>query len=344
MRYHMVLLPTYYPDLDPPFPVYYQQILEQVQVAEELGWECFWFTEHHFTPYGGAVPNPAVMIATAAARTSRIRLGSAVSILPLRHPLQIAEDYAMADVASGGRLEFGIGIGNTGFDHQVYGVPPDEARARFEEAAEIVVGAWSEDRFQYDSPRWHLPALTLYPRPVQRPYPPVWVAGFSAASLGWAGRHGYNVLTVAHPQPPAVARAAVAAWREARAGAPPPPAAPRCMLHVRLWIGDAAARAREVAEAAITRYDRISVSRLSHEERARLGRLRDPAEGYDWAGMRAAGRNVYGNPDEVLAGLHAAQQNFDFDVLGVTLNIGGIPHADVLRAMRLFAREVMPAF
>ncbi len=92
MRFHMHLLPTYFPDRDPPFDVYFQQILEQVQLAEELGFECFWFTEHHFVLYGGPVPNPAVMMAAAAARTSRIHLGSAISILPPHQPVQLAED------------------------------------------------------------------------------------------------------------------------------------------------------------------------------------------------------------------------------------------------------------
>ena len=94
MRFHIHLLPTYFPGEDPPFDVYFQQILEQVQLADELGFECFWFTEHHFVLYGGPVPNPAVIMSAAAARTSRIHLGSAISILPLHHPVQIAEDYA----------------------------------------------------------------------------------------------------------------------------------------------------------------------------------------------------------------------------------------------------------
>src|SRR5213079_2947018 len=80
MQFHMHLLPTYFPDLDPPFDVYYEQILDQIVLAEELGWECFWFTEHHFALYGGPEPNPAVFLAAAAARTSKIRLGSAISI------------------------------------------------------------------------------------------------------------------------------------------------------------------------------------------------------------------------------------------------------------------------
>src|ERR671933_278109 len=144
----------YSPGERPPFDVYFQQILEQVQLAEELGFECWWFTEHHFLLYGGAVPNPAVMLAAAAARTSRIRLGSAISILPLRHPLQTAEDYAMVDVTARGRLEFGMGLGNTAVDYRHYGVPREESRARFEEAAEIVTRAWAGERFSYAGRFW----------------------------------------------------------------------------------------------------------------------------------------------------------------------------------------------
>ena len=87
MRFYINILTTYFPDLDPPYDTYYQQILEQVELAEELGWECFMFNEHHFLGYGGLVANPAVLLAAAAARTSKIRLGPCIAILPLRHPL-----------------------------------------------------------------------------------------------------------------------------------------------------------------------------------------------------------------------------------------------------------------
>lgn len=118
MRFFINILPTYFPDIAPPYPVFCQQIREQVELAEEVGWESFWFTEHHFLRYGGTIPNPAVMLSAAATRTSRIRLGPCISILPLRHPLQTAEDYAMVDVISGGRLDFGIGLGNTDLDYR----------------------------------------------------------------------------------------------------------------------------------------------------------------------------------------------------------------------------------
>jgi alkanesulfonate monooxygenase SsuD/methylene tetrahydromethanopterin reductase-like flavin-dependent oxidoreductase (luciferase family) len=338
VQFHVTQLTTYQPDEDPPFDVYFQQILEQVQLAEELGFACWWFTEHHFLQYGGAVPNPAVMLAAAAARTSRIHLGSAISILPLRHPLQTAEDYAMVDVTSGGRLEFGIGLGNTEVDYTHYGVPRAESRGRFEEAAEIIAGAWTTERYSHRGRYWQLEDVALYPKPVQRPHQSVWVAGTSPESLGWAGRHGYNVMSVAHVRPPELVRPGIAAWQEGLRASGFDPATRHTKLHVRVWVDDDAARARATAERAIARYDTLS----------QMGRhsllAPPPPDQYDWAGMRAQGRNVYGTPDEVVAGIRTAQQHFAFDCLGAQFNIGGVPHAEVMRAMRLFAREVMPAF
>ena len=90
MRFYVNILSTYFPDLDPPYEVYYRQMLEQIELAEELGFECFMFNEHHFLGYGGLIANPAVMLAAAATRTSRIRLGPCIAILSVRHPLQVA--------------------------------------------------------------------------------------------------------------------------------------------------------------------------------------------------------------------------------------------------------------
>ena len=191
MRFYINILSTYYPDLDPPYEVYYRQMLEQIELAEELGFECFMFNEHHFLGYGGLIANPAVMLAAAAARTSKIRLGPCIAILSVRHPLQVAEDYAMVDAISGGRLEFGIGLGNTALDYRVYEVPQAEGRARYQEAHDIIVKAWTHERFSHAGEFWRFEEITLYPRPVQQPLPVIWVAGTSPEGLGWAGRNGY---------------------------------------------------------------------------------------------------------------------------------------------------------
>ncbi len=336
MRFYINILTTYFPDLDPPYDIYYEQVLEQVQLAEELGWECFMFNEHHFLGYGGLVANPAVLLAAAAARTKRIRLGPCIAILPLRHPLHSAEDYAMVDALSGGRLEFGIGSGNTEMDYKVFGVTRENDRQRLREANEIILKAWSHERVSHHGPFWSFDELTLYPRPVQQPHPPIWVAGTSAEGLGWAGRQGYHIMTVGHPHPPEKVRPGVEAWKQGLIGSGYDPKEKHCQFHVRTHVNESAQQARAIATAAVTRYDEIS----------RIGRrsLTVVPEEYDWDAMLAAGRNLYGNPDECVQIIHNAMNHYYFDTLTTTFNFGGITHEQVQTSMRLFAKEVMPAF
>ena len=336
MRFYINILTTYYPDLDPPYDVYYQQILEQIELAEELGWECFMFNEHHFLGYGGLVANPAVLLAAAAARTTRIRLGPCIAILSLRHPLQSAEDYAMVDAVSGGRLEFGIGSGNTPLDYQVFDIAREEGQERMEEALEIILKAWRNERFKHEGKFWRFQEITLYPRPVQQPHPPVWVAGTSAATLEWAGRRGYDIMTVGHPHPPEKVRPGVEAWKKALIENGIDPKNRRCQFHARTHVNESAERAREAAMPAITRYDAIS----------RIGRrsAMPETDHYDWEGMLATGRNLYGDPDQCVKIIHNAMRHYYFNILTTTFNFGGIPHDQITKSMRLFAKEVMPAF
>jgi alkanesulfonate monooxygenase SsuD/methylene tetrahydromethanopterin reductase-like flavin-dependent oxidoreductase (luciferase family) len=339
MRFHMHLLPTYFPGEDPPFDVYFRQVLEQVQLAEELGFDCFWFTEHHFVLYGGPVPNPALIMSAAAARTSKIHLGSAISILPLHHPVQIAEDYAMVDVVSGGRLEFGMGMGNGATDFLVYGVPREESRERFDEALQIIEAAWTKDSFKHEGKFWNLPEASMYPKPIQSPHPPFWVAGTSEASLHAAGQRGFNIMTVAHPFPPERMVPAVGAWRRGLVEGGHDPASHVCKLHVRVWVDEDGARAKEIAERAIRRYDESQAQ--AHIGTMASGQVRPD---YNWELMREQGRNIYGTPEECIRGIEAVRKNYDFDVFSATFNFGAIPHEETKKAMRLFAKEVMPAF
>ena len=335
MRFYINVLATYFPDLDPPYDTYYQQLLEQIELAEELGWECFMFNEHHFLGYGGLVANPAVLLAAAAARTAKIRLGPCIAILPLRHPLHSAEDYAMVDAISGGRLEFGIGSGNTELDYRVFGVTRENDRERLREAIDVILKSWADERISHTGQFWSFDQLTLYPRPIQQP-PPIWVAGTSAEGLGWAGRQGYNIMTVGHPHPPEKVRIGVEAWKYGLSESGYDLTTRHCQFHVRTHVNEDSARARSIAVPAIKRYDEIS----------RIGRrsFASAPENYDWDMMLATGRNNYGNPDECIKNIANARKNYYFDTLTTTFNFGGIPHVEILKSMRLFAKEVMPAF
>jgi alkanesulfonate monooxygenase SsuD/methylene tetrahydromethanopterin reductase-like flavin-dependent oxidoreductase (luciferase family) len=342
VRFHTHLLPTYFPESDPPFGAYLRQVLEQVTLAEELGWECQWFTEHHFLQYGGPIPNPAIMLAAAAARTSRIRLGSAISILPLHHPIQTAEDYAMVDALSGGRLEFGIGRGNTLLDYAMYGIDREESHARLNEALEIIRKAWSQEQFSHEGEYWQIANCTLTPRPEQSMsggLPPIWVASLSGSSMQWAGEQGFNIMTVSHPLPPEKVNAGVAAWRESLNAAGFDRSRHHNKLHFRVYVHADRDYARERAEAAILQYENLQ------EARHFRGTPAITRQNYDFEGMLAQGRNIYGNPEDCVRLLETAKHHFeDFDVCSTTFNFGGIPFEDVLASMRLFAAEVMPAF
>jgi alkanesulfonate monooxygenase SsuD/methylene tetrahydromethanopterin reductase-like flavin-dependent oxidoreductase (luciferase family) len=331
LRFDVNLLPMYFPDVHPPFHEYFEDILDEVQLAEELGYECYWFTEHHFLLYGGPICNPSVFIAAAAARTRRIRLGTAISIVPLRHPLQTAEDYAMADAISGGRLDFGVGRGNNDIDYVNYGIDRTDSRERFEEAMEIISEAWSKDRFSYRGKHWQLEDIDLYPKPVRPPR--VWVAANSPESGRWAGLHGYDLMTVAHTRAPEALRPNVAAWKEALADRGGDSEPHRCQLLVRVWIEEDAARAERTAHQALQRYDEIAAI-----GRARRYQRPDDEE------MRASGRVIYGNPEQCIEGIHTALRNFELDTVAAVFNWGGISHQRVMDAMRLFAAEVIPAF
>ena len=336
MRFYINILTTYFPDIDPDYDAYYRQVLEQVELAEELGWECFMFNEHHFLGYGGLVANPAVLLAAAAARTAKIRLGPCIAILPLRHPLHTAEDYAMVDAISGGRLEFGIGSGNTEMDYKVFGVTRENDRQRLREALEVILKAWGSERAGHNGELWKFDELTLYPRPIQQPHPPIWVAGTSAEGLGWAGQQGYHIMTVGHPHAPEKVRAGVEAWKQGLMEGGHDPRGKHCQFHVRTHVNESAEQARSIGMAAVRRYDEIS----------RIGRrsLTAPPGEYDWDLMLATGRNNYGNPDQCVENIRNAMKHYYFDTLTTTFNFGGIPHAEILKSMRLFARTVMPAF
>src|SRR5712691_8894954 len=146
----------------------YGELLEQVEAADALGFDSFWIAEHHFHEYGG-IPRPPVWMAAAAERTSRIRLGSAVVVLPFDNPLRTAEDYAMVDVLSGGRLNLGVGAGYLKHEYAGFGLDIEEKRVRFDEALAIVLEAWKGERFSYAGAYHRVEDVQLNVLPRQKP-------------------------------------------------------------------------------------------------------------------------------------------------------------------------------
>jgi alkanesulfonate monooxygenase SsuD/methylene tetrahydromethanopterin reductase-like flavin-dependent oxidoreductase (luciferase family) len=151
----------------------YAEMFDLIAFADELGFDVAWLAELHFGGAFSLLSNPLMTVPLIAARTQRIRIGTAMTLLPLHHPLTLAEQAATADVLSGGRLEFGVGRGSIPTQFHGFGIPVAENRARFDEALEIIRLAWTRERFSYRGTFYQVENLEVVPRPLQRPHPPI---------------------------------------------------------------------------------------------------------------------------------------------------------------------------
>ena len=172
----------------------YQDTIAQVQLADELGFDAAWLAELHFNSRFSVMPAPTVIGAAMAQTTSRIRIGTAVHLVPLHQPIRLAEEAAALDVLSGGRSIFGIGRGAIPAHFQGYAVDHEEARDRFTEGLEMVLGMWANDDYSFQGKYHKVEGINLSPKPVQKPHPPVFVACNSPDTFNLVGQLGHNVL------------------------------------------------------------------------------------------------------------------------------------------------------
>ena len=170
-----------------------QREIEQMVWTEELGFDSIWLTEHHFIDYGLSV-SPSVLAAAAAMRTQRVRIGLAAAILPFHDPIRLAEELAMVDILSGGRLDVGVGRGNRPVEFEGYRVPQIENRERFEETLAIMVKAWTEERFSFEGRHFTIPEVRVIPKPLQRPHPPLYVVCVSPDTVEATALRGLPML------------------------------------------------------------------------------------------------------------------------------------------------------
>jgi probable F420-dependent oxidoreductase len=176
------------------FPSLYAETLELVEAAEALGYDAIWFTEHHFVPEDGYLPSPLVMCAAAAARTRRVDIGTGVLLVPLYHPVRLAEDCAVIDNLSNGRLMLGPAIGYKADEFAGYGVERRQRGKLADEILEIVIRCWTEEAFDHDGQFFKLRNVRVHPRPVQKPRPKIWVGGVAPAGIRRAARFGDGII------------------------------------------------------------------------------------------------------------------------------------------------------
>ncbi|MBV8086647.1 MAG: LLM class flavin-dependent oxidoreductase [Chloroflexi bacterium] len=328
--------------------------VDQMVLAEQLGYDSIWLTEHHYADYGLSSA-PSVLLATVAARTQRIRLAIAVYVIPFHHPLRLAEETAALDILSGGRLTVGIGRGNRPLEFYGHGLALADNRSRMEEATDILLQAWTQERVTFHGKHWDLEKVPVWPKPVQHPHPPLAVAVTSPESIAWAARRGFGMLSSGLTTPLANLQANRQRYVDELQAAGQPMTGIESLLdrwvvtkHVHVAPTDA--EAREAAEPAERWYldsfaRSFSVEGIpglpdsAHEQsRAQQERMRN----MDFEALLRDPLLV-GSPDTV------ARKVADLRASGVAelacwMSFGGLTPEQVRRSMRLFADDVAPAF
>ena len=175
----------------------YDRALERFGIMDGTGYDAVWLAEHHFSSFS-VCPSVHMMATMAAAQTERLRIGTAVSLAPFYHPLRLAEEVALLDVLSGGRVNWGAGRGFARGEFAAFGIPMEESAARFRETVDIVLAAWSQERLTHHGAHFDFDDVEVLPKPMQKPGPPVWMAATSESAIDWAAGRGFSILMDPH--------------------------------------------------------------------------------------------------------------------------------------------------
>ncbi len=195
IKFSLFSVHDHHPNLPRTQKQFYDETLAQCVLADQLGFDTFFVAEHHFHEYG-IVPNPALFLAAAAQQTKQIRLGPAVSVLPFRNPLLVAEDYAMLDLLSNGRSVLGVGSGYLSHEFAGFNVEGKEKRERFDEALYVLKQALQGERITFKGKYHEINDVGINVLPVQRPHPPVYVAVLRQEAAYHVGRQGNPLISI----------------------------------------------------------------------------------------------------------------------------------------------------
>ena len=343
--FHSIQLP------DPTQQVkYYKDALAQVLHAEKLGFDSVWITEHHFSRHG-IVSSTMSLLAYLAGVTERIRLGTAVTVLPFHNPIQLAEEVATVDLLSDGRMDFGVGRGFQWGEFHKLNIPMDEASRRFEETMEVLNKAWtSTEPFDHAGEFWLFNDMTVQPKPVQLPHPPIFVAASSEASVNRVARNDWNLL-IGQGEPYGEVANQIQYYKGALVEAGHEYEQDRVVVARAMYTAPTLPQSRQDTEAPFMWFKETgqevgaprdnNVELLPEEYRAYRGRFaRDIT--FDYNDMY---ENVmlFGTPDDLTARIKDLEKS-GVDKIIFFINFGGIEHQKVLNSLDLFAKEVMPNF
>src|SRR6266508_3456889 len=328
------------PSARPPEEMY-SRAIDIAQAAEGLGYRNVWLAEHHFSTYG-YLSRPAQVATYIAAKTARIRVGTAVIVVPLHHPLVVAEEIATLALLAPGRLDIGLGRGYQHYEFERFGLELESGRARWEESVDVILKALAGGRFSYEGKLYRIPETTIFPQ-LEGPRPPIWITAQSPDSVEGAVRRGFNVLTGGFGVPvERMAEFRKLFDRVVTEFKPPHPL--RVGVQRAVYVAENQADARAAAEEA--RWNmRVTLSLRNQYERVERGRaIPVPAPKEPDTDDLLDRFLVIGTPDTCIRQIKRIEELVGITHFNCSFWFGDLEHARVMRSLERFAREVMPAF
>ncbi len=313
----------------------YDRALNRIEIMDRTGYDTVWLAEHHFSSYS-ICPSVHLMGMHVAGRTQNLRIGTAVSLAAFYHPLRLAEEVAMLDVLTGGRVNWGAGRGFDPVEFKTFGVPLDKSKERFRESVDIVLAAWQNDRLTWESENWRFEDVEVLPKPAQKPHPPVWVAAGSPDAVQWAAERGYTIMLGPHGHFELIAthrenyRKILMANGHTFEGREIPMTR---LIAVADSDGEAEEIVRRGAAWMVDAYKNESKGMANPTATVEAGgqvRELDPVERY------LEGVAVWGTPDRVIDQLHRLQEEIHLDYL----MCAPLSHSSFM----MFTEKVMPHF
>jgi natural product biosynthesis luciferase-like monooxygenase protein len=327
----------------------YADAIDQAAYADALGFDAVWIAEHHFSEYG-IVPDVAVLAGALAQRVKRMRIGTAVSILPFTHPIRAAESFAMVDQLSDGRLDFGVGRGYQPTEFAGFGLPMEESRERFDESLEIIRRAWTEETLTFDGRFYQARDVRVRPKPVQQPHPPIWMAAISPESFDLAAQRGYRFLSAPSITPPSLMRQSYERYRRVWVESGHRPEDMEVPALYFTYVGASEPRARREPEQCVMWYFQ-TFARLVASGRAEealpdyrvYGKARPHLEAVEYAHLYDDVL-LFGDIERVIERITRLREELGITYLLTWMNFGGLEGELARDSLRRFAEKVIPRF
>jgi probable F420-dependent oxidoreductase len=308
--------------------------IAEAQLAEESGFDACFFGEHH-QDKDGFLPSPLIVATAVAARTQRLHVGTSVILLPLHHPVHLAEDVITLDLVSRGRVILGVGIGYQAADFRAFGVPMEHRVALFEEGVEIIRRCWSGEVFSFHGNHYALDNVQIRPRPFQTPAPPLWIGASVPAAARRAGRLADAFIATPSTDLESTRRL-VDAYRQAALEAG---RQPQVVLMRDAWVAHTRAEA-----AAVYGPEVMAAYRYYWENRLAEFRKMDSAAEFTLENL-APNRLILGDPETCVREFHRWHEATGADYFLLRLrhaHSGGPPHDKIMQTLKLFGERVLP--